>query len=85
MHWAAKKTILLGLALFTIGCAISCAVNGLVALVAGRVINGLGGKEFKNTWAADTGETSKMPMIPGYISDIIQANYRSSYHNVLLT
>ncbi|KAJ6104698.1 hypothetical protein N7523_011018 [Penicillium sp. IBT 18751x] len=37
-----KKTILLGSALFTIGCAIACAANGLPALVAGRVINGLG-------------------------------------------
>ncbi|RLL95720.1 hypothetical protein CFD26_104210 [Aspergillus turcosus] len=37
-----KKTILLGSALFTIGCAIACAANGLPALVAGRLINGLG-------------------------------------------
>jgi len=37
-----KKTILLGSALFTIGCAIACAANGIPALVAGRVINGLG-------------------------------------------
>lgn len=37
-----KKTILFGSALFTVGCAISCAANGVAALVAGRVINGLG-------------------------------------------
>ena len=37
-----KKTILLGSAVFTVGCAIACAANGLPALVAGRVINGLG-------------------------------------------
>lgn len=37
-----KKTILLGSALFTIGCAISCAANGFEALVAGRVINRVG-------------------------------------------
>lgn len=37
-----KRTILLGSALFTIGCAISCAANGLAALVAGRLINGMG-------------------------------------------
>ncbi len=37
-----KKTILLGSAIFTIGCAISAASNGLAALIAGRVINGLG-------------------------------------------
>ena len=37
-----KKTILLGSAIFTIGCAIACAANGIAALVAGRVINGLG-------------------------------------------
>ncbi|KAH8812732.1 general substrate transporter [Xylogone sp. PMI_703] len=37
-----KKTILFGSALFTVGCAIACAANGLAALVAGRVINGLG-------------------------------------------
>jgi MFS family permease len=37
-----KRTILFGSALFTVGCAISCGANGLAALVAGRVINGLG-------------------------------------------
>ncbi|OBT39592.1 hypothetical protein VE00_10554 [Pseudogymnoascus sp. WSF 3629] len=37
-----KKTILLGSALFTIGCAVSCAANNVQALVSGRVINGLG-------------------------------------------
>lgn len=37
-----KKTILLGSALFTVGCAIACGSNGLAALVAGRVINGIG-------------------------------------------
>lgn len=37
-----KKTILLGSALFTVGCAVACASNGLAALVAGRVINGIG-------------------------------------------
>lgn len=37
-----KRTILLGSAIFTMGCAISCAANGLIALVAGRVINGMG-------------------------------------------
>ncbi|KFX85869.1 hypothetical protein O988_09868, partial [Pseudogymnoascus sp. VKM F-3808] len=37
-----KKTILFGSALFTAGCVISCAANNIQALVAGRVINGLG-------------------------------------------
>lgn len=37
-----KRTILLGSAIFTIGCAISAAANNIEALVAGRVINGLG-------------------------------------------
>ncbi|KAL9469264.1 hypothetical protein ACSS6W_010958 [Trichoderma asperelloides] len=37
-----RKTILLGSAIFTIGCAISAAANNVEALVAGRVINGLG-------------------------------------------
>jgi MFS family permease len=37
-----KKTLLFGSALFTVGCAIACASNGVAALVAGRVINGLG-------------------------------------------
>jgi MFS family permease len=37
-----KKTILFGSALFTIGCAVACSANGLAALVAGRLINGLG-------------------------------------------
>lgn len=37
-----KKTILFGSALFTIGCIIAATSNGLGALVAGRVINGLG-------------------------------------------
>lgn len=37
-----KKTILFGSALFTVGCAISAAANNVEALVAGRVINGLG-------------------------------------------
>lgn len=37
-----KRTILFGSALFTVGCAVSCSANGLAALVAGRVINGLG-------------------------------------------
>ncbi|KAL1968342.1 hypothetical protein VTN77DRAFT_1871 [Rasamsonia byssochlamydoides] len=37
-----KRTILLGSAVFTIGCAVSAASNGLAALVAGRLINGLG-------------------------------------------
>src|SRR5271156_2562264 len=36
-----KKTILLGSAIFTIRCAISARSNGVPALVAGRVINGL--------------------------------------------
>ncbi|OJJ50730.1 hypothetical protein ASPZODRAFT_126656 [Penicilliopsis zonata CBS 506.65] len=36
-----KKTIFLGSLLFTIGVAISCAANGVVCLVAGRVINGI--------------------------------------------
>ncbi|KAL1964869.1 hypothetical protein VTN77DRAFT_6371 [Rasamsonia byssochlamydoides] len=37
-----KNTILFGSALFTIGIAISTAANNVTALVAGRVINGLG-------------------------------------------
>jgi MFS family permease len=37
-----KKTILLGSAIFTIGCAIAAGSNGVPALAAGRVINGLG-------------------------------------------
>lgn len=37
-----KKTLLFGSALFTIGIAISTAANSVAALVAGRVINGLG-------------------------------------------
>lgn len=37
-----KKTILFGSTLFTVGCVISCAANNIQALVAGRVINGLG-------------------------------------------
>lgn len=37
-----RKTILLGSAIFTIGCAISAAANNVEALVAGRVVNGLG-------------------------------------------
>jgi MFS family permease len=37
-----KNTILFGSALFTIGIAISTAANNVAALVAGRVINGLG-------------------------------------------
>ncbi|KAJ5212470.1 uncharacterized protein N7498_004116 [Penicillium cinerascens] len=37
-----RKTLLLGSLIFTIGVAISCASNGVVQLVAGRVINGLG-------------------------------------------
>ena len=37
-----RYTILLGSAVFTIGCAISCAANNVEALIAGRVINGLG-------------------------------------------
>jgi MFS family permease len=37
-----KKTILFGSALFTLGCAVACAANNVKALVAGRVINGLG-------------------------------------------
>lgn len=37
-----RYTILLGSAIFTIGCAVACAANNLTALVAGRVINGLG-------------------------------------------
>lgn len=37
-----RYTILLGSTVFTIGCAISCAANNVEALVAGRVINGLG-------------------------------------------
>lgn len=37
-----KKTILLGSAIFTLGCAVAAAANGTAALVAGRVINGLG-------------------------------------------
>ncbi|KAL7953930.1 general substrate transporter [Trichoderma compactum] len=37
-----KRTILLGSAIFTIGCAISAAANNIEALAAGRVINGLG-------------------------------------------
>ena len=41
-RYGTKKTILFGSALFTIGCAIACASNGIASLVAGRVINGLG-------------------------------------------
>lgn len=37
-----RRTILLGSAIFTIGIAISTAANNVEALVAGRVINGLG-------------------------------------------
>ena len=37
-----KKTILHGSAIFTLGCAVAVAANGIAALVAGRVINGLG-------------------------------------------
>lgn len=37
-----RYTILLGSAIFTIGCAISAAANNVEALIAGRVINGLG-------------------------------------------
>ncbi|KAJ5307460.1 hypothetical protein N7476_008116 [Penicillium atrosanguineum] len=37
-----RNTILLGSAIFTIGVAISCAANNVIALIAGRVINGLG-------------------------------------------
>jgi MFS family permease len=37
-----RRTILLGSAIFTIGIAISTAANSVAALVAGRVINGLG-------------------------------------------
>lgn len=37
-----RKTILLGTAVFTIGIAIATAANNVPALVAGRVINGLG-------------------------------------------
>lgn len=37
-----RYTILLGSALFTVGCAIAAAANNIEALVAGRVINGLG-------------------------------------------
>lgn len=37
-----RKTMWLGSSLFTVGCAVSCAANGIEALVAGRVINGLG-------------------------------------------
>ncbi|KAJ5814850.1 hypothetical protein N7474_006627 [Penicillium riverlandense] len=37
-----RRTILLGSAIFTIGIAISTAANNVAALVAGRVINGLG-------------------------------------------
>ncbi|KAJ5606292.1 high affinity glucose transporter [Penicillium lagena] len=37
-----RRTILLGSAIFTIGIAISTGANSVAALVAGRVINGLG-------------------------------------------
>jgi MFS family permease len=37
-----RKTILLGSAVFTVGCAVAAGSNGVAALVAGRVINGLG-------------------------------------------
>ena len=37
-----RKTILLGSLIFTIGVAIATAANNVKALVAGRVINGLG-------------------------------------------
>lgn len=37
-----RKSLLLGSLIFSIGIAISCAANGVPALVAGRVINGLG-------------------------------------------
>lgn len=37
-----RKTLLLGSALFTIGIAISTAANNVTALIAGRVINGIG-------------------------------------------
>ncbi|RFU25791.1 hypothetical protein B7463_g10559, partial [Scytalidium lignicola] len=37
-----KRTILFGSALFTVGCAVAAGSNGLAALVAGRLINGLG-------------------------------------------
>lgn len=37
-----RKTLLLGSLIFTIGVAISTAANNVKALVAGRVINGIG-------------------------------------------
>lgn len=37
-----RRTLLLGSLIFTIGVAISTASNNVIALVAGRVINGLG-------------------------------------------
>lgn len=37
-----RKSLLLGSLIFTIGVAISTAANNVAALVAGRVINGLG-------------------------------------------
>jgi MFS family permease len=37
-----KKTLLLGSAIFTIGIIISAVANNVAALVAGRVINGIG-------------------------------------------
>lgn len=37
-----RNTILLGSLIFTIGVAISTAANNVIALIAGRVINGLG-------------------------------------------
>jgi MFS family permease len=64
-----KKTILLGSALFTVGCAIACAANGIEALVAGRVINGIG-----NGCLA--------MMVPLYQSEIAPREYGRHLHNI---
>ena len=59
-----KRSILLGSAIFTIGCAIACASNGVPALVAGRVINGLG-----------NGCLAMMVSIPSYKLSLCEAYY----------
>jgi MFS family permease len=64
-----KKTILLGSALFTVGCAIACAANGIEALVAGRVINGIG-----NGCLA--------MMVPLYQSEIAPREYDVTFLNI---
>ena len=56
-----RKTILLGSLIFTIGVAISTAANGVTALIAGRVINGLGnGCLAMMVWASKLDLTSRV-------------------------